>query len=117
MLFTVIAVADDSSRNFPWPFTGRHRVRLTAWQSYGNTVYPYVLITSRSVVNPMQPEFLFSLQSNVDQLIDGSGGWARSGYFETELSGVYDFQIRSPGGDIIAGQAPKVVLTFEIEKI
>lgn len=117
MLYTVIALADDSSRNFPWPFTGRHRVRLTAWQSYGNTVYPYVLVSSRTVVNPMQPEFLVVVNSNFDVTIDGSGGFARSGWFETELSGVYDFQIRSPGGDLIAGGNSKVILTFEIERI
>ena len=117
MLFTVVASADDASKSIAWPFTGRHRLRLTSWQSYGSTVYPYVLITSRTVVNPMQPELLFALPNNFDNTLDGSGGFARTGYFETELSGVYDFQIRGPSGDLLGGVAVRVILTFEIEKI
>jgi hypothetical protein len=117
MLYTAIVNGNNHERSIAWPFTGRHRVRLTSYQSYGSTAFSYVLITSRTVVNPMQPEFLFVLNSNFDVAIDGSGGWARSGWMEIELSGVYDFQIRNPTGSIVVGPAVIVVLQFEIEKI
>jgi hypothetical protein len=116
MLFTVIARGVNYDKNFPWPFTGRHRLRLTAWQSYGSTAYSWVLVTSRTVVNPMQPEYVFALHSNFDLQFEGSAGFARSGWFETELSGTYDFQIRNPDGEILTGNAA-IVLMFEIEKI
>jgi len=117
MLFTVILSGIDGSRNIAWPFTGRHRLRLTSWYSLGESALgiPYIIITSRTVVNPMQPEFLYALNTSTETV--GSSGWARSGYFETELSGVYDFQIRTPQGAIIENQDVIVVLTFEIEKV
>jgi len=117
MLYTCVVPADEANRTIPWPFTGRHRLRLTSWQLFGSGVYTYVQITSRSVINPMQPELLCCLPSNFSSNLDGNGEFARSGWFETELQGVYDFQIRNPGGDLMGGIAVRVILTFEIEKI
>lgn len=119
MLYTAIIRPADYAlgiSTFPFPFTGRHRIRITSWQTHDLLGYPYYYVTSRTVVNPMQPDFLYILTPNLDQLLTGSVGWARSGWFECDLAGVCDFQLRTPTLDIYGGQGIAMV-TFEIEKI
>lgn len=113
---------------YPFPYSGRFRVRITGYQlNYGSgtiagsSTSPLQLaVTSRTLVNPLNPYVFRCLPANVnaEQLSGGyfSGGWSATGWWECDLNGSIDLTLIpvDAGAQLLT---VTLILHFELQRV
>jgi hypothetical protein len=114
---------------YPFPYSGRFRVRITGYQlCYGNgatvagdTSPSQIAVTSRTLVNPLNPYVFRCLPTNVNNNSQSSGGyftsgWSATGWWECDLNGSIDLTLTP----VDAGKqllTTTLILHFELQRV
>lgn len=112
---------------FPFPYSGRFRVRITGYQlSYGNGTITgagdspaQLVVVSRTLVNPLNPYVFRCLPANVNFNQTSGGylthGWAATGWWECDLNGSIDLTLTGMEDKTLL--AATLILHFELQRV
>lgn len=106
---------------YPFPLIGKFKVRVVGYEAT-STDYPgspYICLTSRALLNPLQPEYFFSFLSTIAPINVANPNFSKTGWWEVDLNGSIDIlarQISAAGAysDIVS---INLIVHLEIEKL
>lgn len=100
--------------SYPFPMSGRYRVRITGFQFYAQSILPSgIILNSRTMKNPLTP-YLYQFINKEMTFLHSQ--FAPTGWFECELGTAIDFTLRSVDTATIDDNI-MLIMNFEVEPL